>query len=92
MPWPAVEAMFYGVGKSLVINGHFILYGPFNTDGKYSSESNARFDAFLRDNCSEQGIRHIEDINALANNAGLSLVENNKMPANNQLLVFTRNT
>jgi cyclopropane fatty-acyl-phospholipid synthase-like methyltransferase len=91
MPWPAVEAMFYGIAKSLVMNGRFILYGPFNAGGQFTSDSNATFDAFLRENCSEQGIRNIEDISALADQAGMPLNENHKLPANNQLLVFTRN-
>lgn len=88
MPWQAVVAMFDGVGKALGEHGLFVLYGPFNYEGQFSSPSNARFDEYLRTNNAEQGIRHYEDICTLAANAGLTPLEDNPMPANNQLLVF----
>ncbi|WP_394203204.1 DUF938 domain-containing protein [Marinagarivorans algicola] len=90
MPWQAVQAMFDGVSRSLAHKGLFVLYGPFNYHGQFSSPSNARFDEHLRTNNAEQGIRHHEDICALAIQVGLTLIEDNAMPANNQLLVFTR--
>lgn len=92
MPWQAVQAMLEGVGRTLLHNGLFILYGPFNYHGQFSSPSNARFDEHLRTGNAEQGIRHYEDICALAMQAGLTLIEDNAMPANNQLLVFKRET
>lgn len=87
MSWPQVERMFEGIGK---IGGlrTFCLYGPFNYGGKYTSESNARFDATLRRNDPASGLRNFEDIDALAKRAGLTLVEDNAMPANNRLLVW----
>jgi cyclopropane fatty-acyl-phospholipid synthase-like methyltransferase len=43
-----VAAFFAGVGRLLPVNGVFLLYGPFNYAGNYTSESNARFDLWLK--------------------------------------------
>jgi hypothetical protein len=89
MSWPQVERMFAGVAgmRSVKI---FCLYGPFNYGGKHTSESNARFDTMLRGRDPASGIRDAEAIVALAGKRGFSLAEDNAMPANNRLLVFSR--
>ena len=87
MSWPQVERMFEKIGKIGSLKT-FCLYGPFNYGGKYTSESNARFDAMLRGRDPASGLRDFESINALAEAAGLTLQEDNAMPANNRLLVF----
>jgi hypothetical protein len=89
MSWPQVEGMFAGIGR---IGGvrTFCLYGPFNYGGRHTSESNARFDAMLRGRDPASGLRDIEKIIELGKQAGLRLVEDNPMPANNRLLVFAR--
>jgi Protein of unknown function (DUF938) len=89
MSWPQVERMFDGLGKIRTLET-FCLYGPFNYGGKHTSESNARFDAMLRRNDPASGLRDFEKIVALAEAAGLTLLEDNAMPANNRLLVFQR--
>lgn len=88
MAWPEVEQMFQGIGERLADDGAFCLYGPFNHEGDYSSESNRRFDQNLRSQAAHMGIRDLVDLRALAESTGLSLSENHPMPANNQLLVF----
>jgi cyclopropane fatty-acyl-phospholipid synthase-like methyltransferase len=88
MSWPQVERMFAGVGRLLPGGGVFALYGPFNYQGKHTSESNARFDAMLRARDPASGLRDIEDIRRLAQAAGLTLAEDNAMPANNRLLIW----
>jgi len=90
MSWPQVERLVAGVGALLPSRGVFALYGPFNYDGKPTSDSNARFDAMLRARDPASGLRNIEDIMALASRAGLTLAEDNAMPANNRLLVWDR--
>lgn len=90
MCWPAVEKMFEGIGKVLLPQGTFCLYGPFNYNGSYTSESNARFDEWLKARDPESAIRDFEALNRLAENAGLRLKEDYSMPANNRLLVWTR--
>ena len=89
MSWPQVARMFKGVGKLPSVT-LFCLYGPFNYGGKPTSESNARFDAMLRDRDAASGLRDFAEIAPLAQNAGFSLQEDNAMPANNRLLVFRR--
>jgi SAM-dependent methyltransferase len=88
MSWPQVQKLFAGVGRLLPPGGVFALYGPFNYHGKHTSESNARFDAMLRTRDPASGLRDFDDIGALAKRAGLILVEDNTMPANNRLLVW----
>lgn len=89
MSWPQVGRMFEGVGRMRSLKA-FCLYGPFNYGGKHSSESNARFDAMLRGRDPASGLRDLEDMEKLGKKAGLQLVEDNAMPANNRLLVFAR--
>ena len=88
MSWPQVERLFAGIGR--LRPQVFALYGPFNYDGRHTSESNARFDAMLRGRDPLSGIRDFEGISALAEAAGLMLAQDNAMPANNRLLVFQK--
>jgi len=91
MAWEEVKHMFRNIGERLPKEGAFCLYGPFNNQGRYTSESNAQFDQHLKANAAHMGIRDLEDISKLAKNSGLTLSENHSMPANNQLLVFRTN-
>lgn len=88
MSWPEVETMFAGIGQALLPGGHFCLYGPFNYDGQYTSESNANFDRWLKNRDPNSGIRDVDDLNRLAGKAGLILVRDYEMPANNRILVW----
>ena len=88
MAWPGVQAFLQGVGRVLAPGGLFLLYGPFNYEGGYTSESNARFDEWLAQRDPESAIRHFEDVERESRTAGLSLVEDVAMPANNRLLVW----
>lgn len=88
MSWPQVERMFAGIGK--LSPAVVALYGPFNYNGRHTSESNARFDARLRGRDPASGLRDIEGIVELAARHGLLLDEDNAMPANNRLLVFRK--
>jgi SAM-dependent methyltransferase len=90
MHWPGVEAMFAGVARLLQPGGVFALYGPFNYGGKYTSESNARFDASLEARDPGMGIRDFEAVDALAVEGGFGLLEDNPMPANNRTLVWRK--
>jgi cyclopropane fatty-acyl-phospholipid synthase-like methyltransferase len=90
MSWPEVEAFFEKLGSCLEAGAYFCLYGPFNYDGKYSSESNAGFDQWLKARDPASGIRDFEKLDLLAKQQQLSFRENNPMPANNQLLVWKK--
>jgi len=90
MSWPMVEEFICGVGRLLPEGGLFLLYGPFSYDGVHTSESNARFDLSLKARDPAMGVRDFRDVDALAVKAGMVLVEDNAMPANNRLLVWRR--
>jgi SAM-dependent methyltransferase len=91
MSWAQVERMFAGIGRLLPQHGVLALYGPFNYGGQPTSASNAAFDASLRRRDPQSGLRDAEAIIALAARQGMTLEEDNAMPANNRLLVFRRN-
>lgn len=89
--WPLVEHMFDGIGRVLTPGGLLVLYGPFNYHRRFTSESNARFDVWLKDRDPVSGIRDFEEVDALAQAQGLRLVADHEMPANNRTLVWRRN-
>lgn len=88
MAWPEVEQMFRGIGNRLTVHGAFCLYGPFNYQGAFTSDSNRQFDQHLRARNPQMGIRDLDDLNNLARAVGLLLEKDVAMPANNRLLVF----
>lgn len=90
MAWPEVEEMFAGVARLLPEGGRFCLYGPFNYQGRYTSDSNRNFDSFLKAQHEAMGLRDIADLLALAAKVGLALVDDIAMPANNRFLVWRR--
>lgn len=91
MGWPEVEHFFAGVGEVLEPGGMLVIYGPFNTGGAYTSDSNARFDAWLKARDPASGVRDFEAVDALARAQGLVLQQDIAMPANNRTLVWRRN-
>lgn len=88
MHWYEVVKMFENVAHILSPCGFFVIYGPFNYQNAYTSESNKNFDEMLRTRDPESGIRDIEMILSLATDNSLELVDDIGMPANNRLLVF----
>jgi len=88
--WPAVERMFFGIGRVLTAGGILCLYGPFNYGGQFTSESNARFDVWLKNRDPVSGVRDFEAINQLAETQGLTLLRDIAMPANNRSLVWQK--
>ena len=91
MGWNAVCATFAGLGEHLAPDGLYCLYGPFNQDGQFTSESNRQFDTHLRGGDPQMGIRDIEALESLAKQHQMVLVNQISMPANNQVLVFRKN-
>ncbi|HRN63142.1 MAG TPA: DUF938 domain-containing protein, partial [Luteimonas sp.] len=66
------------------------VYGPFNVDGRYSSDSNREFDAWLKARDPASGLRDIAEVDALARVEGLRLEADFAMPANNRCLLWRR--
>ncbi len=90
MPWSAVIEMIARIGEQLPTGGVFCQYGPFNYNGRFTSDSNAGFDHWLKEIDPARGIRDFEAVEQLANEAGLALVADHSMPANNRLLVWRK--
>ena len=76
--------------KCLKRLGIFCVYGPFRFGGKFTSPSNAEFDYSLKTNNPEWGIRDFEQLCQVAEVRGFTFQHNYSMPANNQLLVFKK--
>ncbi|MGH8036396.1 MAG: DUF938 domain-containing protein [Stenotrophomonas sp.] len=90
MSWPHVQALFAGLPGVMADDALLCVYGPFNDNGNYSSDSNRQFDAWLKARDPESGIRDAEAVDALAAAQGLALIEDVAMPANNRLRVWRR--
>ncbi len=88
MPWAAVEACIQRMSQQVNDDGLLIVYGPFNYGGDYTSESNARFDQWLKAADPARGIREFERIDKLARDSDFIFEEDIAMPANNRLLVW----
>ncbi len=89
-PWSVAEGLMAGAGRVLGASGLLFLYGPFRVGGRHTSESNEAFDLDLRRRDERWGVRELERVVEEAGKHGLHLVEENEMPANNELLVFRR--
>lgn len=90
MSWQEVELMFAGVGRMLRERGLFCLYGPFNREGRFTSESNREFDASLRAHDPTMGLRDDQALRALGRHNGLVFTAEHALPANNRMLVWTK--
>ena len=92
MGWPEVRRLFAALPALTGASALLTLYGPFNRNGQFSSASNAQFDADLRQDHPQRGIRDIEAVDALATVAGFTLIQDRAMPANNRCITWRRST
>ena len=90
MPASSVEQFFGEVAVHLTPNAKLFVYGPFKYGGEFTTPSNANFDLWLKDRDPQSGVRDFEWVDSLASSVGLKLIEDNSMPANNQLLVWEK--
>ena len=90
MAWAEVERLFARLPGLMTDDALLVVYGPFKQGGEFSSASNAEFDRTLRAAQPLRGIRDAEAVDALASVAGLSLIEDRAMPANNRIRVWRR--
>lgn len=86
--WPEVERLFAHIASVITPGGYVCLYGPYNNGGNFTSESNARFDAWLKSRDPNSGVRDFEAVNRLAATHGLELLRDIAMPSNNRILVW----
>lgn len=88
MSWAEVQRMFSGLRRLVTGDFKMVVYGPFNYGGRFTSESNAAFDASLKARGAHMGIRDFAAVDALAREIGLELIADVEMPANNRTLVW----
>jgi SAM-dependent methyltransferase len=89
-PWTAAEALLKGAGRILSPGGLLFLYGPYRRGGRHTAPSNEAFDASLRKQNPEWGVRDMEAVVGVAVGAGLMLADVVSMPANNFSLILRR--
>jgi len=90
MHWENVIDLFTQGSRCLRPNGKLICYGPFNYSGRYTSQGNQQFDLHLKSGDPLSGIRDFDDLNKLASDNGLSILNDYDMPANNRTLVWQK--
>jgi cyclopropane fatty-acyl-phospholipid synthase-like methyltransferase len=90
MAWREVELLFARLPTITTDDATLVIYGPFNDEGRYSSDSNAAFDQWLRARGAHMAIRDAGAVDALASRAGFNLIGDIAMPANNRCLVWRR--
>ncbi len=90
MGWSEVQRLFERLDRLLHPRGLLTVYGPFNYGGRFTSDSNARFDESLRRADACRGIRDFEAVDALARSVGLTLQADLQMPANNRCITWQR--
>ena len=89
-PWAATEGLMTGAARVLPPGGVLVLYGPYREAGVPTAPSNLAFDADLKARNPAWGLRDLEAVTAVAEQAGLRLTRRHAMPANNLSLTFER--
>jgi len=90
MSWERALALIADLGAHVRSGGRVVFYGPFNYGGQYTSPSNAAFDAWLKQQDAESGIRDFEAVSQAMQSAGFQCAQDISMPAKNRVLVFRR--
>lgn len=90
-PWATCAALMQGAARHLVEGGGLlVVYGPYIVEGTPTAASNLSFDTSLKARDPAWGLRRLEQVQAEAQSAGLTLQKRFDMPANNLMLAFGR--
>ena len=89
-PWAVAEGIVRGAARMLAPGAALILYGPFREGGRHTGAGNASFDAGLRAENPDWGVRDLDDVAALAAAAGLGPAKITRMPSNNLTVAFAK--
>ncbi|MFT5398291.1 MAG: SAM-dependent methyltransferase [Gammaproteobacteria bacterium] len=87
-----VKESIRGVASCLSKNGIFIVYGPFNYNGQFSSDSNRQFEQWLKARNPKSGIKDAGWLEELGAQSNLELLKDISMPANNRILIWQTRT
>jgi len=90
MSWQHCLHFIRNVARILPDKGLCFIYGPFNYQGEFTSESNKNFDQWLKNRDSLSGIRDFNELEKSFNMFKLFLVEDAAMPANNRVLIWEK--
>ena len=90
MSWYEVQMFYERVPEILNADGLLLAYGPFNYHGQYTSDSNQRFDGWLKARDPDSGIKDFSELNDLALKNGLKILADHEMPANNRILLWQK--
>jgi len=82
--WPLVQNLFAFAGRILAPSGRLFVYGPYRYAGQPLEPSNQQFEQWLKSRDPQSAIRSFEAVNELAAQAGLKLIADVAMPANNR--------
>jgi cyclopropane fatty-acyl-phospholipid synthase-like methyltransferase len=83
-----VDIFLRHVHLALKPEGKLIIYGPFNYNNEYTSESNRQFDNMLRNQHMGSCIKSFESVDDLLIDSNFKFVKDVSMPANNRLIVW----
>jgi hypothetical protein len=89
-PWAACLGLMSGANKILPEGGLLYLYGAYKQNGKHTAPSNADFDANLRNQNPEWGVRDLNEVMAVSSQQNLVLKTVQPMPANNLSVIFQK--
>ncbi|MCB0376935.1 MAG: DUF938 domain-containing protein [Bdellovibrionales bacterium] len=90
LSWEQNLKLYSLLGESLPNESLFLVYGAFNYNGNFTSESNQRFEQWLKNRDPKSGIRDFESVSSELFKVGFDLIRDHEMPANNRLLVFKK--
>ncbi|XP_035726708.1 methyltransferase-like 26 isoform X1 [Vespa mandarinia] len=90
-PYQCSIGLFKNAGKLLKSNGILFTYGPYAIDGTITPESNVQFDRSLKSMNSDWGLRELRELENLAEENNVKLVEIFNMPSNNKVIIWKKN-
>ena len=89
-PWATCQGLMTGAERTLRAGGVLYLYGPYQINGRHTAQSNEEFDAWLRTQNAQWGVRDLAEVTALAQSHSFCVRETVPMPANNLSVIFER--
>ena len=90
-PISIADGMMQCAEHLLTDDGFLLIYGPFQVEGGFTTDSNKEFHETLSSaGVSEWGLKDVADLKKAAENHGMELKETIDMPANNFSLIFGR--
>lgn len=90
MSWELDQVLMMQLGENLKKGARFLIYGPFNYNGKFTSESNEAFEKWLKQRDPLSAIREFGEVCQCMEQAGFTLERDYEMPANNRTLLFKK--